>query len=529
MKKKAALLLDNWELSKWQSDALEAASDSIKIVTVLNCKNTSTKKYYFKNFLYYVLNVFSLRNYFTKKAQVNFSDIKVVDFYSLYSGAWQSFPKEIYEELESNNVDVVIKFGMSLLRLDEDRPIPPILSYHHGDPSKYRGRPAGFYEILNGEKLTGIIVQALNNKLDAGEIYAFAQSKVANFSYKKTSTNFYSNSAPLLNIAIINLFNNLPIEQRVNGKNYRLPSNFIVLLFLTVLIKNGIKKIVYGLFFEKRWKVAVTKNSLEMKKDEVLSSQEFNEIPINKRYNFYADPFFSEDGSKIRLEALDNKSGLGDILEIDNTDFTKQIPIMSGKHFSYPFSFKYEDKEYLLPEVASHSAQYFSEADDMSSQKYYLKGLEDKRIVDATLFLKDGKSYLFFGESQSALTILNLWVSNSPFSVFKPHPRSPVTISPSDARMGGRLLIHGKKLLRFGQNNSGEYGESLSIKEITNLSDEGYKEIDIGKISIDDFIGPHSIGFNNDKSEVLIDYYTNEFSFFAGIKRIKAIFKKEKS
>lgn len=528
MKKKAALLLDNLELSKWQSDALADAYEFIDIVTVLNCKNTHTKKRYIKNFLYYILNICSLRNHLTKKTKKKFLDIKVIDFNSIYSGAWQLFPSEIYKELENNNIDVVIKFGMSLLRIDEDRKIPPILSYHHGDPSKYRGRPAGFYEILNGEKLSGIIVQSINNKLDAGEIYAFAQSKVEKFSYKKTTTHFYSNSAPLLKIAIKNLFSNSPIEKRVDGKNYRLPSNFTVIKFLFVLIKNGIKKLIYILFYEKRWKVAVTNNTLKIKGDEVLSSKEFNEIPIGKNYNFYADPFFSEDGSKIRLEALDNTSGLGDILEINNTDFSQQIPLFRGNHYSYPFSFEYGGKEYLLPEVASHSSQYFVEVSSMQNKKYYLKGLEDQRIIDATFYVKDDKYFLFFGTAKSALTILNLWVSDSPFGIFKPHPRNPVVISPSDARMGGRLHIHGKELIRFGQNNSGEYGESLSIKKITNLTEGTYEEIDLGAISIDNYNGPHSIGFNADNSKLLIDYYANEFSIFSGVRRIKAKLKERK-
>ena len=33
-------------------------------------------------------------------------------------------------------------------------------------------------------------------------------------------------------------------------------------------------------------------------KDEELSSMEFSEVPIDKKYNFYADPFYSEDGKK---------------------------------------------------------------------------------------------------------------------------------------------------------------------------------------------------------------------------------------
>ena len=37
---------------------------------------------------------------------------------------------------------------MNLLKINNDNKHLHILSFHHGDPRKYRGRPAGFYEIF---------------------------------------------------------------------------------------------------------------------------------------------------------------------------------------------------------------------------------------------------------------------------------------------------------------------------------------------------------------------------------------------
>ncbi len=526
MKLRAALLVDNLQICRWQMDALEAAQESIDLELVLNCKNTSNKKSYLKNFFYYALNFLTLKNSLTKRIPIAVEQTVVVNFESIYKGVWQSLPKEVYDALDTGSVDLVIKFGMSLLRLDEHQKIPPILSFHHGDPSKYRGRPAGFYEILNGEKSTGIIVQSLSNKLDAGEIYAYAESKVVHYSYKKTALSFYSNSAPLLKKAIVNLSNQTTIQMSVDGKNYRLPSNYKVIRFLILLCSNAIKKVSYGLFFEKRWNIATSVNNLGLNKSEELPSQLFKEVPIQKKYNFYADPFYSEDGQKIRLEALDNRTGLGDILEIETENYSHQRVLLSGEHFSYPCSLMHDGEEYLLPEVASHSAQYLIAANKLD-EKYYLKGLEDKRIVDATLHLKDGKAYLFFGENNTAHTVLNLWIADSPFGEFKPHPLNPVVVSPSVARMGGKIIIHKGRTLRFGQNNSGEYGESISVMQITVLSEQDYKEVEIGKITIGEFSGPHSIGFNSDMSEILIDYYSNKFSLFAGVRRIKARLQKK--
>ncbi len=526
MKLRAALLVDSLRISRWQLEALEVAQEAIDVVLVLNCKNTSNKKNFINNFFYYALNIFTLKNSLTKRAPINLEQTEVINFKSIYKGAWQSFPKEVYDALDEESVDLVIKFGMSLLRLDEHQKIPPILSFHHGNPSKYRGRPAGFYEILNREKSTGIIVQSLSNKLDAGEIYAYAESKVVNYSYKKTALNFYSNSIPLLNKAMVNLSNQTPIQMGVDGKNYRLPSNYKVINFLVLLFLNGIKKVFYGLFFEKRWNIATSPNNLNLNQSEELLSQVFKEVPIQEKYNFYADPFYSEDGKKVRLEALDNHTGLGDIIEVETENHSNQRILLSGEHFSYPCSFMHDGEEYLLPEVASHSAQYLIAANKID-EKYYLKGLENKRIVDATLHLKDGKAYLFFGESNTAHTVLNLWIADSPFGEFKPHPMNPVVISPSVARMGGKIINHKGKTLRFGQNNSGEYGESMSVMQITALSEKDYEEVEIGKISIDKFSGPHSIGFNSEMSEILIDYYSNKFSLFAGVRRIKARLQKK--
>ena len=526
MKLRAALLVDDLQISRWQKDALEAASISTEIVLVFNCLNTKTKRGYVKNFLYYAINSFTLKNSLTKRQSLDFSQSEIINFLSTYEGTWQSLPDKVYYELKSGRIDLVIKFGMGLLKLDEQQKIPPILSYHHGNPSKYRGRPAGFYEILNKEKTTGIIVQSLSNKLDAGEIYAYAESKVVNYSYTKTALNFYSNSVPLLNKAILNLSNKSKIKMNVDGKNYRLPSNGKVIRFLILLFSNVLKKIAYGLFFEKRWKVATTKNNLNLNKINEIDSLLLKEVPIKKKYNFYADPFYSKDERKIRLEALNNLTGLGDILEIEREDYSRQSVLLSGKHFSYPYSFLYDGKEYILPEVASHSAQYFIESNNLS-EKYYLKGLEDKRIVDATLHQKDGKVYLFFGESSTAHSVLNLSVAESPFGEFKQHPMNPIVVSPSVARMGGKIISYKGEFLRFGQNNSGEYGESISIMRITALSDENYDEIAVGRITIDNFSGPHSIGFNTDMSEILIDYYNNKFSPYAGVRRFKSWLQKK--
>ena len=242
MKKRVALIVDNLKITNWQKSALEYANESIEIVMILNCQNSINKKNYFKNFLYYLLNMIFLKNNLTRKYKINFKNIITFNFNSKKNGSWESIPSFVYDAMEKEKIEIVIKFGMGLLKIDKKSFCPTILSYHHGDPTKYRGRPAGFYEIINGENTIGIIVQKINNKIDAGTIYASAISKVFNFSYKKTASNFYDNSKYLLKKAIDNHSNKQYVEQRSFGKNYSLPSNFTVIKFILILFCNLIKK-----------------------------------------------------------------------------------------------------------------------------------------------------------------------------------------------------------------------------------------------------------------------------------------------
>lgn len=72
-----------------------------------------------------------------------------------------------------SNADIAIRFGFGIV-LGEvlSAPTYGVMSYHHGDFRRYRGRPAGFWEFMNDEREVGITVQRLQETLDGGEILA---------------------------------------------------------------------------------------------------------------------------------------------------------------------------------------------------------------------------------------------------------------------------------------------------------------------------------------------------------------------
>lgn len=126
-------------------------------------------------------------------------------------------------------------------------------------------------------------------------------------------------------------------------------------------------------------------------------------------------------------------------------------------------------------------------------EKETIKGLDNKRVVDATALEYKGLRHLFFDEKNTAHPILN------PF------------------------LIKNDKIFRFGQNNNRKYGSSLTISKIAALNATSYEERECDSLKISDGSGPHTIDFDKDMKTIFIDCYEDRFSFFAGIRRFKAL------
>lgn len=525
---KIALILDKNKIDLWQYIALKKISDLADICLILNCTNTTIKRNIKIHFLYYFLNLFSIRNRFSKKLTCKFNEIRKIDFVSIYEHNWQSLPDEVVQELKKSDISLVIKFGMGLLKRNDPKLNIPIFSFHHGDPDKYRGRPAGFYEMLFDESSCGVIVQDICDVLDGGVVYAKGYSKIFKHSYKKTVENFYQISGFVLREAINNFISNINLKtealKKPKGKNFRLPSNSLVLKFSFKLLKFKIKRLLYGLFYEKAWKVSIIESYIDPMKNNVLQTSLGHTLQVNSKFKFYADPFFGFSKDEIYLEALRSSTGLGSIIAVDGRSSTVRDEIFSGNHYSYPNSIKADGVFLLFPEVAGHSSPFFinMRRSDSKKEKIYLKGLEQKKLIDATLFPNDGLLYLFAGEPDLANNVLHLYFSKSLSEKFQEHPCSPIRIDPEGARMGGNIISYNDELFRIGQDNRFGYGEKVNVFKIQILDENSYSEKLVSSVRVDGKFGPHTINVQGDK--VVFDFYENHFSVLAWYRRLLGLF-----
>lgn len=521
---KLAIIVDHDALPRFAREAVDAVRGCDE-VTVFSCTNTSLKRKALRHGAYYALNLRAVRNPYTRSVPVGGLSKRIarrLTFESDYEGTWQTLPDAIVDELSS--FDVILKFGMGLLRVPPPERLPaPILSYHHGDPDKFRGRPAGFWEMMQGEKVIGQIVQAIGNKLDAGRVAAFAETKVFPWSWRATLIEAYRHSPLIMNEAVRNAVAGRWLDKPCTGRNYRLPSNATVARFAFGSAGHLARRLLYGAFVEKRWQVSTAPTG-GAEVPALLAGGRFPDaagwrtLDVPPAYTFYADPFFSSDPSGILVEALRASTGIGEIVLVDSEH--RRVSD-APNHVSYPATFEHCGRQLVIPEMVACSApRIFAFEDGALRDVGPLKVAGEPRILDPTLLEQDGHLYLFGNDLELGANALHLWSADSLEDEFRPHPASPVRVSPEGARMAGNLICSGDRLIRLGQDFTSGYGDGIIGFEIETLTPDSYRERRLGRLRFTERRGPHTLNVRD--GEMVFDWYVDRVSPLASFRRLAA-------
>lgn len=515
-----ALIIDYKNIKRWQETALLETKDLLDIKLILNCKNTKSKKKIIRNFAYYILNFFTIKNKYTRNKRYINTTAKWVHFNSAINNNWQFIPNEVLPNIISTDIKLIIKFGMNLLDIEKTNIKVPIISYHHGDPTKYRGRPPGFYEVLHKERNIGTIVQNLSNELDGGDILAINYSKIYHYSYKKSLENIFFNSQYLLRKAILNLEKDKKLNNNLKGKLYKLPGNLLVCKFIFILLIRKIKRYFYGLLIEKRWNIIFFKKLeaiWDLNSSKIFCTNEGVSPKLNNRYLFVADPFFSINDNNIFAEGLEKKTGLGTIVKVNFENLAIHEVHLNGKgHFAYPQCLNFKNEEWILPEISAHSRQKLFNINNGHSINLRIEG--NNRLIDPTLYKFKNMYYLFCGHINDSLDNLYLYFSEDITGPYKSHPSNPIVTNPISARMAGNIFIQNNNMYRFGQNNCFGYGEKVTVNKINKLSTLIYEEEIVSEVSFKDTKGPHTINFS--ENMIVLDFYSEKISILAGYRRL---------
>ena len=521
-KRQIGVLVDRNRLARWQAQALRTLADEADL-RVYSCRNTTPEVRRPGLAAYYLLNLFTVQNRLTRQepwpADIALASAR--EFDAGWDGRWQELPADLIKQFHEDQVEVIVKFGMGLLRVPSTTEFSvPILSYHHGDPGRFRGRPAGFYEMIAGEPVLGQVVQRLTNKLDAGEIVAFAETRVAAQSYRSTLIEAYRHSPLILRQAVENSLRNRSWTPPQWGKNHRLPSNGQVAKFVLERLRRAMARLFYGLFREKKWRLATASTegdaSLEVMMQALRQSATWRVVETPKGYRFLADPFFHPDRGML-VEGLNARTCRGEILHVDEGVVRRVSG--AGGHYSYPATHFDGERWHVVPEMSEWSrAQSFALLEDRFGDPAELRIAGRPALLDPTPFWHNGTLYLFANNIAEGQSVLRLWSADSLADDFEEHPSSPIRISPQGSRMGGNILRSGDSLVRIGQDLRREYGDGLSFFRITSIDRTSYAEEHVGDFRFSHCSGPHTLNAGRDC--VVFDFYNERFSALAGIRRL---------
>ncbi|WP_299244497.1 hypothetical protein [uncultured Aquimarina sp.] len=492
MIKYGIMIGSDFALSDWQLKCIEEIRENsntqLSLLIVNDNKNQRVVKS--KNIFFKIYRKFFFRAKSIKKKNIT----EVVDIENMKriyckvnkKGFSEYFHEDDVAKVKAENLDFILRFSFGIIRgeiLESSR--LGVWSYHHGDELKYRGTPPGFWEIYNEDPVSGTILQKLTHRLDGGVILRKSHYKTVAHSYSKNLDNLYYNSAELVALVCkeISVLNNDFFEKssKTNAKIRYEPNNLEFLRFLRVLISKKMSNIFQILLFEK-WNVGIVNSTFEEVLERGIVDDKVSWVKGLKKEEFLADPFdsYSDDNSFFAeyYNYYEDKGKLVSVRPDNKTcSIDKMKPILENDyHLSYPYTFKDDNINYLLPENSGSFKQHlisFSNPDFINKQEI----IKDKALVDSSIIKYNNKYWLFCAQKNDLPdTKLFLYHSSKLDGEWMPHIKNPVKIDINSSRPGGSFFTHNDELYRSTQNCSRNYGGSLTICKIKKLSETDFQE-----------------------------------------------------
>lgn len=476
-----SILLDSNQLQLWQYESLaqlvkEGEASCVKIY--LKKHKRSAPKANYKNIAFRLfMRLSHTAEKPTKDIRELFPNITVKKVDVVPKGRFkEEFPRDVIEELREQKLDFIIRFGFGILSGDILKVSKSgVWSFHHGDNNKFRGRPAGFWEMYHSEKTISGMLQVLSEKLDDGEIISTWNIKCHPYNYKKNLSGIKMAGKYELKKAVHHLKQNnkLPkinIESsKVKYPINRLPNNFQTFVFLlkrsTGFLKSNLQK-----FVEQNWKVLLFEED---------GSKIIKELQVPKRLGFIADPFVvkMDNCYLVLVEFFDSRKKKGRIdyfiLDQNFEILDEGVSLEETFHLSYPNVFEYHKEFYVIPEMAKSKRQTIYKLNSDGKLIKVKDIISNVSISDPTILHHDNKWWLFGSCNENEL---NIWYSDDPFQEWLAHPLNPVKVDVKASRPAGEIYFDENKLIRPTQDISNFYGERVHLNRIQKLSINEFSE-----------------------------------------------------
>lgn len=406
----------------------------------------------------------------------------------------------------------------------------------------YNSLPLGYFEVVNSEPFTEVILQRVGSGFENGYILSSFKTATHRKSMIKNrdlvawrshmmivrelerlaekTKSYFDDKEPVLNFneeckkkqrKFFDLQFGFSDDKKLNP-----PKNCEMIRVVCKLLKKYATFSARKFFPMDRWLILYSKNH-----DGQINPNlaEYKRFYAPSQNYFIADPFIIDEGDKSYLfyEELNYNNAKG-YLKVAEFDEEKgvfkegEMMLEEEYHLSYPNVFKHKDKFYMIPESFENQSVDLYEAVEFPKKWKKIKTLlSDVLAVDATLYFYDKKWWMFVNIASKEDFSMNdelyiYYCKDFLKDDWTPHSLNPVVCDTTSARPAGNLIKKDGKVYRPAQDCGGLYGRKIVINEVLVLNESEYKERLVSEISsqfADDLVAVHTL--NSSKRLTVMD------------------------
>ena len=390
-------------------------------------------------------------------------------------------------------------------------------SYFHGDQVRYRGGPAGFWEVMEGSPVTGSTLAILGED-EKHEIIYRAYSRTNKLSVHTTTERTWAKSAHFVERKLRELHDVGPQALQTSREQIApdpecrarsAPTNLEMMEFLAKQGGRRVRNRFQQLLSFDQWILGYQLHenlSRTASPFPDVSQGAFKQI-IPPKDRFWADPFAVFQGGRyfIFCEEYPYDRGRGHIsvMEMDREGNSgAPVPILEKEyHLSYPFIFQWKGEHYMIPETENNKTIELYRCTAFPYEWEMVDVLLDSvSAVDATLIEIGDRWWMFTNIAPESTrdwdAELHLFHAPSPFGPWQPHRRNPIKSDVRSARPAGALFYRNGQLHRPAQDCAERYGHALTIHQVEAINTQEYRETPVFRLPPEWFrhlVGTHTI------------------------------------
>jgi len=395
------------------------------------------------------------------------------------------------DAVRSYDLDVLLRFSFGIIKGDIlEAARFGVWSFHHGDERSYRGRPPGFWELVDRRPTVGAILQRLTERLDGGVVLHRGTFRTFSHSYLRTRDEAFLGSAVWPSIVVRQVqcgdMEALDAAPSLTDAPVRRdPTNATMTKFLLRQSTQFVLAQARGITRAAKWTIGVADVPISDFLDGPMPDIAW--IAEEDRTTYLADPFAVQHDGKVTalVEDYDHSTHRGVIsaVDLDGGESTEMV-LDTGVHSSYPFLVEDQDEIYCIPETYQANEIRLYRAIEFPRRWEQVATLVGGiAALDSTVFRHDGRWWLLCtDQSDGSNSKLHAFHAPSLVGPWQPHALNPVKTDIRSARPAGTPFFHEGELFRPAQDSSTSYGGGVTITRIDTLTPTEFSEEIVSRV-----------------------------------------------